>query len=111
MSFLYKPERWAYEKEVRLVKRLNEESEDGIREKTTCSKGRNLYLYNLPKHSIKEVYRVFNPVVLHGYKISPDAGGGKPAKDFRDFVVAKFEADVFAVLASQESWEFEYEKI
>lgn len=110
-AFLFKSERWSYEKEVRLVKRLNDQSEDEIREKTVCSRGRELYLYRLPKASIVEVYRYAHPMVFHGHKVSPGVGGGKPLTDFRDYVVGDLGINLYGVTASLETWDFEFEDL
>lgn len=58
--FLYKPSCWAYEEEVRVAKCLKG-IEDGTSIKSgtftkICVGGRPLYLLNLPKDAIKEVY-------------------------------------------------------
>lgn len=51
-AFLYKPYRRAYEEEVDIVKRPNDETEDSIRVKTECFVGRELYLYKLRNRTI-----------------------------------------------------------
>ena len=110
-TFLTKAKRWEYEEEIRIVKRLNDESEDHIREEITCEDGRDLYLYRLPENCIREVYRYFHPMVLHALKNSPGVGGGEAPKEFRDFIVDKLGLDLFAVTPSKETWDFAVEKV
>ena len=110
-AFLYKPDRWAYEKEVRIVKRLNDETEDSIRVKSECSAGRELYLYTLPEKTISEVYCYTHPMVLHGHKVSPGVGGGERLTKFRNHIVDELGLRLFAVTASLETWDFEFEEL
>lgn len=106
-AFLRKADRWEYEDEVRIVKRLNDESETGIRERTVCSAGRELFLYDLPHNSIVEVYRYFHPMRFHALRNSPGVGGGEAPKRFRDHIVETLGHKFFAVTHSLDSWEFD----
>lgn len=110
-TFLYKAIRWKYEKEVRVVKRLNESSEDGIREVGPKTGYRELFLYKLPGESVKRVYVIVHPMILHTYRLDPGIGGSKQLKKFRDFVTDEVRADLYAVTCSLDNWGFESEKL
>ena len=109
--FLTKPARWQYENEIRIVKRLNDTSEDSIRHRIESPPGRELFLYNLPIAAVREVYRLFHPMRLHALKVHPGVGSGKEPAIFRDFVIKEVGARFFAVTADERSWEFVVEEL
>ncbi|MFQ2603571.1 DUF2971 domain-containing protein [Aeromonas caviae] len=99
--FLYKPACWAYEEEVRVAKCLK-----GIEDNSTIKSGtftridadgRPLYLLNLPKNAIKEVYIGARSKLLDDASNSLDL-----MQEIRDY---QPQINVYGCGISNKSWE------
>jgi len=106
--FLYKPLCWSYEEEVRIVRNIsmkkqsNREKIDEVR--IIKANDNDLYVYNLPKNTIKEIYLGYDSPLLQNQHVQ--------LKRLMEQTAIHNPEAVFNMCFPDEfSWEFIYKKL
>ena len=109
-AFLYKAQYWSYEDEVRVVKHVDEPTEEGIRRKSKDKNPLAPYLYRIPPNTIREVHFVKSQAWLYHFKLhtKQQVSGNQFSTARQTFEqLTRRNIQTFVLVPSKDSWELE----